>query len=103
MPDDRESKRDNEPVGDRVRIYRRRRAWYANFQHAGKQRRVSLKTTSKKEARRLAVQLEAELADSRWKPDAAPAAIEDAIAAYRDFLRAEERSPKTLAKYMKVF
>jgi site-specific recombinase XerD len=92
----------SEPVGDSVSIFRRGRRWYANFQHGGKQHRPSLRTSSKKEARRQALQIEADLAAGRWK--ATPAApIEQVIAAYRDFLRAEERAAKTINKYFKVF
>jgi hypothetical protein len=40
----------SEPVGELVRIYRRDGIWYANFQAARRQHRVSLKTRSKKEA-----------------------------------------------------
>jgi integrase len=94
---------DSGPVGEYVRIFRRRRIWYANFQHGNKQHRPSLKTTSKKEARRRALQIEAELSAGRWKPALDTATVEQAIAAYRDFLRAEDRRPKTLAKYETVF
>ncbi len=39
----------------------------------------------------------------RWKPTPDAATVQQAIAAYRDFLRPEERAPKTLLKYEKVF
>jgi len=93
----------SEPVGDRVRIFRRGRIWYANFQHGGKQHRVSLKTTSKKEARRRGLQIEADLDAGRWQPSPATSTVAEAITAYRDYLRAEERAPKTFSKYTKVF
>src|SRR5689334_17995693 len=92
-----------ELVGERVRIFLRGRTWYANFQQGRKQHRPSLKTRSKKEARRRALLIEADLAKGTWKVSRPPSSVGDAIAAYRDFLRAEERSPKTLAKYGKVF
>src|SRR5262245_28214566 len=92
----------SEPVGDRVRIYCRGRNWYANFQVNGKQVRQSLKTTSKKEARRRAILIEGDLDAGRWQPTPANATVGEAIAAYRDFLHAEERAPKTLTKYGKV-
>lgn len=37
-----------ELIGERVRIFRRGRVWYANFQAGGRQHRPSLQTTSKK-------------------------------------------------------
>jgi len=69
----------------------------------GKQHRVSLKTTSKKEARRRGLQIEADLDAGRWQPSPATSTVAEAITAYRDYLRAEERAPKTLNKYDKVF
>jgi site-specific recombinase XerD len=93
----------SEPVGPRVRIFLRGRVWYANFQQGGKQHRVSLETGSKKEARRRAVQIEADLDGGRWKPAAAPVSLADAIAAYLNFLRTEDRAAKTLSKYTKTF
>ena len=47
-----------ELVGDLVSIFQRGEQWYANYQHDGRQMRVSLKTTSKKEAQRKALRLE---------------------------------------------
>jgi site-specific recombinase XerD len=93
----------SEPVDVRVRIFQRGRIWHANFQHTGNQHRVSLKTMSKKEARRRALRLESELEAGRWKPSPSTASVDEAIAAYRDFLRAEERARKTLSKYDNVF
>ena len=93
---------DSEPVGERVRIFQRGKVWYANFQHGSRQHRPTLRTTSKKEARRRALRIEAELAAGRWRPAPEPATVEEAVAAYRDFLRGEERAPKTLAKYVRV-
>jgi hypothetical protein len=55
-----------ELVGDRVRIFQRGSRWYANCQHDGQQIRQSLKTTSKKEARRKAIQIEAKLANNEF-------------------------------------
>ncbi|MCE9560839.1 MAG: site-specific integrase [Planctomycetes bacterium] len=90
-------------VGEHVRIFQRGNVWYANFQHGGKQHRPSLNTTSKKEARRKALQIEVKLAAGQWNPAPEAATVPQAVAAYLDFLRAEERSPKTLSKYTKVF
>src|SRR5205823_4563868 len=87
---------------EHVRIFPRGKTWYANFQHGGKQHRPSLQTTSK-EARRRVLRIEAKLSAGQWTPVPDAATVEEAIAAYRDFLRAEERAAKTLAKYDKVF
>ncbi|MDB5307239.1 MAG: hypothetical protein JWO38_1441 [Gemmataceae bacterium] len=93
----------SEPVGEHVRIFLRGRTWYANFQLGGKQHRPSLKTVNKKQARRKALQIEAELSAGRWKPTPDTATVEEAIAAYRDWLTAEGRAEKTIVKYFKVF
>lgn len=92
-----------ELIGDRVRIFQRGRTWYANFQHNRKQHRLSLKTTNKKEARRHALRIAADLDAARWAPNPAIATVEQAIAAYLDYLRAEDRAAKTLVKYTRVF
>lgn len=94
--------RGSEPVGERVRIFRRGRVWHANFQQGGKQHRPSLKTTSKKEARRRALKIEAELADGRWKAVKPAAGVAEAVTAYLAFLKAEDRAPKTVGKYTGV-
>jgi integrase len=94
---------DSEPVGDRVRIFRRGQVWYANFQDGGKQHRLSLRTSSKKEARRRALKIAHDLEAGRWKPASVPTTIAEGIEAYQNFLRAEGRAPKTLGKYNKVF
>lgn len=92
----------SETVGEHVRIFRRGKVWYANFQFGGKQHRPSLNTISKKEARRRALQIEVKLAAGKWDPAPEAATVPEAVAAYLDSLRAEERAPKTLSKYTKV-
>src|SRR4051794_14686069 len=92
-----------EPVGDRVRIFRRGRVWQANYQRDRRQVRTSLRTTNLKEARRRAARIEADLAQGRALPAPDPALISATIDAYLEFLRTEGRSPKTLAKYNTVF
>lgn len=101
MPRD-EGKQRFEPVGDVVSIFQRDRHWYANFQLEGKQHRPSLKTTSKKEARRRAIQLEAEILQGRCRSTSAPAAQADVVRDYQQLLRTERRAKKTLVKYDKV-
>jgi site-specific recombinase XerD len=93
----------SEPVGDLVRIFRRGNTWYANFQHEGRQRRQSLKTRSKKEARRLAIQLEAEILQSRFRAAIDPSPIASVVRSYLEYLDTERRAKKTLAKYGAVF
>jgi site-specific recombinase XerD len=89
----------SEPVGEHVRIYRRGRVWYANYQAGRKQHRVSLKTTNKKAALRKALRIDTELATGQWKPATETATVEVAIAAYLEKLRADDLAPKTLGKY----
>jgi integrase len=98
MPSD-DPKRRYEPVGDIVSIFQRGRRWYANFQLAGKQQRPSLGTTSKKEARRRALQLEAEIIHGRYRRTPPPPLVSAVVHDYRQFLRTEARAQKTLVKY----
>jgi hypothetical protein len=53
----REHEDDSKKSGDIVTISRRCKIWQASFQLGSKQRRRSLKTTSKKETRRLPLSL----------------------------------------------
>jgi hypothetical protein len=91
-----------EQIGDVVSIFQRGRRWFANFQLYGKQERPALKTSSKKEARRRAIQLEAEITQGRYRRTAPPPALADAIASYEKFLQTEGRAKKTLAKYTMI-
>jgi len=92
-----------EQVGEVVRIFQRGSTWYANYQHNGRQYRRSLRTRSKKEARRKGLLLEAELLKGEHQQECKPAPIESLIQQYLQYLRTEERAPRTLAKYTKVF
>jgi integrase len=89
----------SEPVGELVRIYLRGRTWWANYQLAGHQRRKSLKTQNKKEARRLALLLEAEILQGRHRERPEPPTVDEVVSAYVEYLRAERRSTKTMVKY----
>lgn len=89
----------SEPAGEYVRIYRRGRVWYANYQAGRKQYRISLKTTNKKRAEAKTRRIDTDLATGKWKPATEPAPVEAAIAAYKEKLRADDLAPKTLAKY----
>jgi site-specific recombinase XerD len=91
-----------EPVGEVVSIFQRGRRWYANYQVDGKQLRRSLKTTSKKEARRRAIQLEAEIIEGRYQRTPRPPALADAVESYKQHNRTEGKAKKTLVKYDKV-
>ena len=87
-----------EKVGDLVSIFQRGERWYANFQHLGKQERKSLRTKSKKQARRKAIQLEADLLAGRYERPVAAPSIEKAFDDYLAHLRAEDKAAKTITK-----
>lgn len=87
-----------ERVGDVVSIFSRGKTWYANFQHDGKQKRQSLKTTSKKRARQLAIRLEASLSEGRYQEKVLAPRLEKVIDAHLDHLRSLGRADRTLSK-----
>lgn len=89
---------DYERVGEIVSIFQRGERWHANFQLDGEQVRQSLKTTSKKEARRQALRLEAEILAGRYAQPAKAPAIETVFDAYMESLRAQGKAAKTLSK-----
>jgi integrase len=95
-------KNNSELIGDLVRIRQRGRTWYANYQFDGRQCRKSLRTHSKKEARRRALVLEAELIEGRHRPDIKPPLIADVVDAYLSHSTTEGRAKKTLTKYRAV-
>jgi len=92
-----------ELVGDRVRIFERDGRWHANFQHDGQQIRQSLKTSSKKEARRKAIQIDAKLANNEFTVQTRAPSLEHVIDKYREYLQTEGRAAKTMAKYEFAF
>jgi integrase len=92
-----------ERVGDIVSIFQRGRKWYANFQLNGRQHRKSLGTTSKKEARLRAIQLEAEIIQGRYRRQPPPPSLQAVVQDYQQFLRTEERAKTTRSKYNKIF
>jgi integrase len=96
------SRNKNELVGEIVRIFLKGETWWANYQARGHQKRTSLRTTNKKEARRRALLLEADLLRGHAEPGGKSSSIDAAIDSYRSYLKAERRSKKTLAKYNKV-
>jgi site-specific recombinase XerD len=91
-----------ERVGEIVSIFLRGKKWYANFQLDGKQERRALKTDSKKEARRRAIQIEAEIMLGTYQAAVKPAAIGEAVAAYMELLKTEQRRAKTLSRYQGI-
>src|SRR5262245_38896634 len=88
----------HEKIGDHVTLFLRGNTWYVNFQIAGKQKRQSLKTTSKKQARVLAIRLAAELSEGRYAEAKKVPTVKSVADRYIAHLRAERRRPKTLAK-----
>jgi integrase len=91
-----------EQVGELIRIFQRGEKWYANFQADGKQHRQSLKTASKKEAWRRALIIERKIVNGEFHSSTKPPSVEQVIAQYEAYLKAENRAPKTLVKYTKV-
>lgn len=92
-----------EKIGDHVAIFQRGERWYVNYQHSGKQIRQSLKTTSKKQARAQAIQIEADLSSGRFTEKKRAPALQVVINRYREHLKTEGRAKKTLAKYEHAF
>ncbi|REJ95258.1 MAG: hypothetical protein DWQ35_01380 [Planctomycetota bacterium] len=98
----KDSGKQYELVGETVRIFRREGKWYANYQWDGRQHRKSLQTRSKKEARRKAIEIEADLLRGDHQSAAKAPSIESLVSDYLAYLRTEGRSKKTLAKYENV-
>ena len=88
-----------EKVGELVAIFSRGETWYVNYQHAGRQVRKSLKTKSKKQARRNALAIEREILGGQFTPDTRPPLIADVAAAFLEVKVAEGLKPRTLQKY----
>jgi integrase/recombinase XerD len=63
------------------------------------QQRVSLNTRSKKEARRRAIQIDAELISGKYRPQKRAPFIRDAVKTYMDYLKTEDRREGTLKRY----
>ena len=97
-----QSKNQSEPIGDVVRIFLKGSVWWANYQANRRQRRQSLHTTSKKEARRRALLLEADILRGKLPHEGHAGNISSTVEAYRSYLKAEKRAPKTLVKYNAV-
>ncbi|MBT5018043.1 MAG: tyrosine-type recombinase/integrase, partial [Planctomicrobium sp.] len=91
-----------EKVGERVTIYKRGKSWWVSYQLDRKQQREPLATESKKEARRKALIIEAELLQGKRETTLPPVLITEAIDEYLAFLKTEGRAEKTLNKYRYV-
>jgi integrase len=96
------SRNKNELVGESVRIFLKGKIWWANYQSRGYQKRTSLRTTNKKEARRRALLLEADILRGHVEPRGKSSLIASTIESYKRYLKAERRAKKTLVKYDKV-
>ena len=92
-----------EKVGEFVSIFARNQRWYVNYQCEGEQVRRSLKTTSKKEARRKALLIERELLAGEHKSQRRSPLISEVTGQYVDHLRSEGRAEKTIRKYQFCF
>ena len=101
--DDASGQSEYEPVGERVRIFARSGRWYANYQHDGRQVRRSLKTTSKKEARRKALLIEQERLTGDHKRQRRSPSRSEVADQYIAHLRSEGRAEKTIRKYQFCF
>jgi integrase len=100
--DNEQPQNQSELIGDVVRIFLKGNLWWANYQINGRQRRQSLRTASKKEARRRALLLEADILRGQLRPESKASGIGTTVEAYRCYLKTEKRAPKTLVKYNKV-
>jgi hypothetical protein len=96
------SRNTNELVGEIVRIFLKGKTWCANYQLHGQQKRTSLHTSSKKEARRRALLLEADILRGALKPECKSSLVGSTIESYQSYLKTERRAQKTLVKYDKV-
>src|SRR4051812_17918482 len=88
-----------ELIGERVSIFQRGPRWYVHYRLDGKPVRQSLKTSSKKEARRRALGVERDLINGEiQRPTRAPL-IKDVVEQYISHLRGLGRSENTIRKY----
>jgi integrase len=91
--------RRRECVGEYVTIYARGRVWWGEFMADHEQQRVSLGTRSKKEARRRARIIDAELITGKYRPSKRAPLIRDVVKTYMEFLKTEGRRDGTLKRY----
>lgn len=86
-------------IGDLVRIYRRGRTWYANYQQDGKQHRPSLRTRIKKEAIARGEKLERDLEMGRRPRKLVRVSIEQAAGSFLEAHKIKERAKGTISHY----
>ncbi len=88
-------------AGDNIRVTRRgkRGVFTADFNHGALHRRRSLKTTNRKEAERRAWALHEKLRAGTCQAPIKSVPLDVGLRLYMEYLRAEDRSPKTLVKY----
>jgi hypothetical protein len=92
-----------ESVGEFVSIFQRAGVWHVYYRDAGKARRRSLHTRSKKEARRRALAIERDLVNGQVVRPAQAPLLEKVISDYISHLEALGRSPRTITKYQYCF
>lgn len=102
MSDNQSARNFGEPIGEHVRIYQRRRKYYANYQSDGRQVRQSLKTTNKKQAIAEAMKIEVQLQEGKHKVKHESKSIEEAKQLYLEQLKVNGRAKKTLGKYQLI-
>ena len=92
-------------IGERVRIYPRGKTqiYCADFWYDGKHQRRSLKTRNRKIARQKALQLEASLLEGEFQPAPISMVLDKAIEVYLEYVKTENRRPKTIVKYKGFF
>ena len=98
---DQTSSNSSERIGEYVSIYLRGSKWCVNFMEGGRQHRVSLKTTSKKQAHLNALKIENRLLVGEREPRKDVAAKE-LIQGYRDHVQSGSLATTTKRKYLRV-
>jgi integrase len=86
--------------GERVTCFRRGEWWWCEYYLNRKQKRQPLKTTSKKEARRRAIRLEASLLDGSYRQAPPNKTVAEVIELHERHLKTEDRAPGTIKRYI---
>lgn len=90
---------EREKVGERVTLYRRGSVWQAGYNIEGKQYRVSLKTSNKKQAARKAIKIEADLLGGNHTPQRLAPLLEEVVKDYKAYLQTKGVRPSTIKRY----
>ena len=88
-----------EKVGVNVTILRRGKVWWAEYYRNGEQRRQSLRTRSKKQAKVEAVRLDNSLLSGEHAKPKNVLRLDGAVPEYLNYLRTEGRRPSTITRY----